>query len=63
MLVGHRAFKSNSHKTMCKYKIILSFESLLVLASDTQIFYLFVVCKVLFLSLLYLSLEFTFYRW
>lgn len=63
MLVGHPAFKSNSRKRMCKYKIILSFESLLVLASDTQIFYLFVVCKVLFLSLLYLSLEFTFYRW
>lgn len=37
MLEGHPAFKSNSHKKMCKHRILFSFESLLVLACNTQI--------------------------
>lgn len=51
-------------KEIPKHKIILSFESLLVLACSTQICILLACStQVLFLDMLYLYLEFTFYRW
>lgn len=44
MLEGDPAFKSNANKRVCKHKIILSLESLLVLACQTQI-YILLACS------------------